>query len=250
MKLKRDENGNVVLDSNGLPVYIHEDGTEAGFDAPAAMKTIKARNAEAKANRERAEEAEKNLKQFEGLDGIDINAAKKALKTVESLDADKLVDAQKVDQMNEAWKKKLADSEAKTSSLEGRLHQVEVGGQFAQSAFLKKTTWGKTPDVAVAYLGKHFKSQDGRVIATDNDGNVIHSRTDPSKPAEFDDALEQLVLALPIKEDVLLGDNNPGSGTPAGGSQGGGSKSINRTAFEALSPVDRAAHIRNGGTVT
>ena len=39
MKLKLDENGHVVV-SDGKPVYVHEDGKEIPFDAPAAMQKI------------------------------------------------------------------------------------------------------------------------------------------------------------------------------------------------------------------
>lgn len=46
----------------GMPVYIHDDGKEAPFDAAATVAAIRARNAEAKAHRERAEAAESKLK--------------------------------------------------------------------------------------------------------------------------------------------------------------------------------------------
>ena len=39
MKLKLDENGHVVV-SDGKPVYVHDDGKEIPFDAPAAMQKI------------------------------------------------------------------------------------------------------------------------------------------------------------------------------------------------------------------
>ena len=47
MKLKLDENGHVVV-SDGKPVYVHDDGKEIPFDAPAAMQKISGLNAEAK----------------------------------------------------------------------------------------------------------------------------------------------------------------------------------------------------------
>lgn len=62
MKLKLDDQGHAVL-QDGHPVYIHDDGKESPFDAAATLATIKARNAEAKANRERAEAAD-----YEGRD--------------------------------------------------------------------------------------------------------------------------------------------------------------------------------------
>ena len=53
---------------DGQPVYVHDDGKESPFDAAGTIATIRARNAEAKSNRERAETAEAALKTFEGID--------------------------------------------------------------------------------------------------------------------------------------------------------------------------------------
>lgn len=74
MKLKLDENGNAVL-QDGKPVYVHDDGKEVAFDAPGTVATITRLNSEAKGHRERAENAEKAVKAFEGID--DPAAAKK-----------------------------------------------------------------------------------------------------------------------------------------------------------------------------
>ena len=50
MKLKLDEQGHVVL-QDGKPVYIHDDGKEVAFDAPATVATITRLNGEAKVQR-------------------------------------------------------------------------------------------------------------------------------------------------------------------------------------------------------
>ncbi|MDO9929636.1 hypothetical protein Q7432_11575, partial [Glaesserella parasuis] len=90
MKLKLDENGNVVV-VDGKPVYIHDDGKEIPFDALQAMQKISSLNAENKQHREAKEKAEAELKKFDGIE--DVAKAKEALKTVENLDAKKLIDA-------------------------------------------------------------------------------------------------------------------------------------------------------------
>lgn len=51
MKLKTVEiNGKqyAEIDTAGLPVYVHDDGKEIGFDAPLAIKKITELNGEAK----------------------------------------------------------------------------------------------------------------------------------------------------------------------------------------------------------
>lgn len=63
MKLKTVEiNGKqyAEIDTAGLPVYVHDDGKEIGFDAPLATKKITELNGEAKNHRLAKEAAEEN----------------------------------------------------------------------------------------------------------------------------------------------------------------------------------------------
>lgn len=55
MKLKTTdiEGKTYAIVQDGNPVYVHDDGKEAPFDASGTVATIRARNAEAKANRPR-----------------------------------------------------------------------------------------------------------------------------------------------------------------------------------------------------
>ena len=67
MKLKTVEvNGKsyAEVDANGLPVYVHDDGKEIGFDAAQAVGKISSLNGEAKSHREAKEAAEANLAKF------------------------------------------------------------------------------------------------------------------------------------------------------------------------------------------
>lgn len=75
MKLKLDENGNVVV-QDGKPVYVYDDGKEVAFDALQATQKIAQLNSEAKAHREAKEAVETKLKAF---DGLDAQAARTAL---------------------------------------------------------------------------------------------------------------------------------------------------------------------------
>lgn len=251
MKLKLDDKGQAVL-QDGMPVYVHDDGKEAAFDAAATVATIKARNAEAKSHRERAEAAEAKLKAFDGID--DPDAARKALHTVANLDQKKLVDAGQVEavkaEINKAWEAKLGDADQRVKALEQQLYGEIVGGAFARSKYIAEKTV-LPPDIAQTAFGSRFKVEDGKLKAYDADGNAIFSRKNPGAPADFDEAIEILVDAYPRKDSILRADNRPGSGAAPGGSGGkSGTKSLNRAAFEALGPAERMDHVAKGGTVT
>ena len=61
MKLKTqtiDGKTYAEVDAQGLPVYVHDDGKETGFDAGSALQKISSLNAEAKTHREAKEKAE------------------------------------------------------------------------------------------------------------------------------------------------------------------------------------------------
>lgn len=103
MKLKTvlfDGVSYAVLDAAGLPVYVHDDNKEVGFDAPSASSRITALNAESAGRRTELAEAQAQLKKFEGIE--DPEKAKAAVATVANLAAGDLVQAGKVDEINYA----------------------------------------------------------------------------------------------------------------------------------------------------
>jgi len=252
MKLKtvEIEGKQYAILHEGMPVYVHDDGKEAGFDAAGTVATIRARNAEAKANRERAETAEAALKAF---DGVDAEAARKAIDTISKLDQKKLIDAGQMDAAVAAALKPVQDkfdAESKrAATLEQQLHNEIVGGAFARSKFITDKL-AIPSDMAQAAFGSRFSVKDGKLAATGADGNPIFSRKNPGAAADFDEAMEILIDAYPSRDSILKADNKPGSGAPTNSGGGKGGKSINRTAFDALDPAGRQAHIAGGGTVT
>ncbi|MFC4821142.1 DUF6651 domain-containing protein [Dokdonella ginsengisoli] len=236
---------------DGMPIYVHDDGKESPFDAAATVAAIRTRNAEAKANRERAEAAEAKLKVFDGIE--DAEAARKALDTLAKLDQKKLIDAGQVDAAVAAALKPVqakADEEAKrASTLEQQLHNEIVGGAFARSKYITDRL-AIPSDMVQAAFGSRFTVKDGKLSASGIDGGPLFSRKNPGSAADFDEALEILIDAYPHKDSILKADNKSGSGAPTNGGGGKGSKNINRAAFEALDPAGRQAHITGGGTVT
>lgn len=217
MKLKLDENGNAVL-QDGKPVYVHDDGKEVAFDAPATVATITRLNAEAKTHREGKEAAEKLLKGFEGIQ--DAGAAKKALEIVANLDAKKLVDAGEIEkvkqEISKAFQGQLDEANTKAASLEQQLYGEKIGGSFARSKFIAEKL-AIPADMVQAAFGKNLKIEDGKIVAYDATGNKVFSRVRPGELADFDEALEVLVDQYPHKDHILKGTGANGGGAPSGG---------------------------------
>lgn len=218
MKLKLDAQGHVVV-QDGKPVYVTDDGQEVAFDAVETTAAIKRLNGEAKGHRERAEAAEKALKAFEG---IDPEAAAKALDAVTKLDQKKLIDAGEVDkvraEITKNWESKLSEAEKAKQALEQQLHNELIGGNFARSKVIAEKL-AIPADLVQAAFGSAFKVENGRVVAYDKNGQAIYSKANPSEPAGFDEALLSLVDAYPNKEHILKGSGASGSG--AGSSSAG-----------------------------
>jgi len=249
MKLKLDDAGHVVV-SDGRPVYVHDDGKEVAFDVIGTVNTISRLNGEARQHRERAEQAEARVKVFDGIE--DADAARKALATMKNLDDKKLVDAGEVEKVRAEAIKAVEDKFSPVVKERDRLQQQlvteMVGGAFARSRFIADKVAIPTEFVE-ARFGAAFKIEGGKVIAYDAAGNQLYSRANPGIPAGFDEALELLVEAHPQRDHILKG-----SGASGGGAQGGGGasngKALARTAFDALPPAERHAHIKAGGAVT
>lgn len=244
MKLKLDENGNVVL-QDGKPVYVHDDGKEVAFDAAATVQTIARLNGEAKSHRERAEAAERTLKGFEGIE--DPAAAKKALETIANLDSKKLIDAGEVEkvkgEISKAFQAQLDEANGKLAQYEQQLYAEKIGGAFSRSRLIADK-FAIPADLVQARFGSAFKVEDGKTVAYDAAGNKIFSRARPGELADFDEAIETLVDQYPYKEQILKssGANGGGAGPSNGG---GGGKSMSRAQFEALDPAAQMAAVKD-----
>ncbi|TKR55328.1 hypothetical protein D7I39_10920 [Allopusillimonas ginsengisoli] len=218
MKLKLDENGHAVL-QDGKPVYVHDDGKEVAFDAPATVLTISRLNFEAMSHRERAEAAEKTIKAFEGID--DPAAARKALETVANLDSKQLIDAGEVEkvkaEIRKALQAQLDEANAKAQTFEQQLYAEKIGGAFSRSKLIAEK-FIIPADLVQARFGNAFKIEDGKTVAYDQTGNKIFSRARPGELADFDEALEVLVDQYPHKEQILKasGANGGGAGVSNG----------------------------------
>ena len=239
MKLKLDENGNAVL-QDGKPVYVHEDGKEVAFDAPGTVATITRLNSEAKGHRERADNAEKAVKAFEGID--DPAAAKKALATVANLDAKTLVDAGEIEtvktEISKAFQLQLDEVTGKAQTFEQQLYAEKIGGSFSRSKFIADKL-AVPADMVQATFGQNLKVEDGKVVAYDAQGQKIFSRARPGELADFDEAIETLVSQYPHRDHILKS-----SGANGGGAQNGGGNNQNTKGNFGGGKDDRVAAIK------
>ena len=239
MKLKLDENGNAVL-QDGKPVYVHEDGKEVAFDAHGTVATITRLNSEAKGHRERADNAEKAVKAFEGID--DPAAAKKALATVANLDAKTLVDAGEIEkvkaEISKAFQLQLDEVTGKAQTLEQQLYAEKIGGSFSRSKFIADKL-AVPADMVQATFGQNLKVEDGKVVAYDAQGQKIFSRARPGELADFDEAIETLVSQYPHRDHILKS-----SGANGGGAQNGGGNNQNTKGNFGGGKEDRVAAIK------
>jgi hypothetical protein len=255
MKLKLDEQGHAIL-ADGKPVYVHDDGKEIPFDAPAALSKISQLNGEAKGHRERAEAAETKLKPFEAI--ADPAAALKALATVQNLDAKKLVDAGEVEKvkqeaiaaLKDQYEPKLKAMAKERDEAAQALHGELIGGAFARSPLIvgDKATLAIPADLVQAKFGAAFTVEGGKVVGHEN-GKPIYSRTQPGEIAGFDEALSLLIEKYPGKDAILKSSGAQGGGA-RGGNGNAGSKTLTRAAFEATPPAERAAFFKDGGRIT
>lgn len=201
--------------------------------------------------RQRADELAKAMKVF---DGLDAKAARDALTKVQNWDESQQKNAEKLEQEFQARMQPVAQErdtfKAKAEELEGKFKDFSISNAINGSKFLSEKV-SKDP-VHQAYVREHFKSafkvEDGKIVAYDGNGQRIFDAN--GNAAGVDEALEKLVMAHPQGLSLLAGSNASGSGAkPTNGNNGGGKGTLRRSEFDKLSPVDRAAAVKNGVSV-
>lgn len=246
-----------ALVEDGMPVY-EIDGKDTPYDVVAAASKVTQLNGEAMGHRKAKEAAEEKLKAFEGIE--DPKAAKAALDKIKALGDKELLDAGKVEEIKAAAVKAVED--AKTAAIEAKDNEIKtitgerdtyksqlddalIGGSFSASKFVSEKTV-LPPDFMRSHFGKNFRVDKGKILAFEDDGTTpIYSSSKPGELADFEDAISKLVSKHPQKEMILKGTGNNGSGSQHGQS-GGGGKTITRSEFDRLSPVDKSLKMKDG----
>lgn len=233
---KLDEAGNIVM-KDGNPVWVDASGREGTV----GVDTIGKLNAENKAFRQRAEAAEAALKPYEGLDG---EAARKALETVAALGEGGVVDASKLDavkaQIQQQYETQIAELNTNLQSVTSQLNNTVLSAAFNGSKFISENI-AVPADLFQASFAKNFKVESGAIIPVDNKGEPIYSKKRFGEVADFEEGIAILVDSYANKDRILKAPSNGGSGSGGqGGTRGAGSV-VRRSDFEGMNPADQAA---------
>jgi hypothetical protein len=240
MPWKLGEDGKVVT-QDGKPVYVHADGKEVPFDGEQALGKIQTLQREAQQYREAREAADAAIAPYKALGEPD--ALKAAVETAEKLKGKKLLDAGEVETLRAEYQRKLDEgikaAKVEADKLRADLENEAIGGRFGNSKFVQDRCY-LPPDMLRTTFGVHFKVEDGKVIGYDRLGNKITSRERFGEPADFDEALEQLVGAHPHRDKILKAPTSAGSGA-ATSPQNGGVPANQAAAIAAAAarPVDK-----------
>jgi hypothetical protein len=253
-KLKIDDQGHAVL-KDGLPVWVLDDGAEEAFDGPKLHGTLGKLRRERDEFETQARGAKDALKRFGASDEELADAAEK-LKLARNLDDKKLIDAGKVDEVvNQrlkdaavAWEQEKGQMKQAQDDLSSRLRKVLISNRFATTKALEGTFL--TPALAEATFGGLFDVESESPVAY-RDGSKkerLYSKNDPSKIADFDEALSILVTSHPEFPKWKKGVNASGGGAIGSNGSAGGN-SMTREQFEAQTPAARMDFVRKGGEV-
>lgn len=237
MKLKTveiDGKQYAEINEEGRVLY-DNDGKEFAFDAADTYSKIQQLTGEAKTNREAKQALESQLVEMTGkLEGVDLS---------------KMVDAGKIDevkaQLAESYQAKIDEINQKYENLKNEYTGAKISSAFSDSAFIAEKL-NLPPEVARATFAGNVKTEDGKIVLHDNDGQPIYSRQNPGSLADFDEGLGILVESLPYRDRILKPLNHQGSG---GDNQGGQARTISRAEFEKMSASEQseaAAGMRSG----
>ena len=238
--LKLDAEGQTVL-QDGKPVYVGDDGREFAADVPALQAQISDLNSEAKGHRLAAKAAKTELAAFEGLDA---DTARKAVATVNNLDAKKLVDAGEIEKLKasltEGFTRKLEESAAALAARETRIRELTVGNAFrSSSAVTEQLTI--PPDMAEEFFGRSFKvTEAGEIVGHYANGQPVMSADNPAKEASFEEAFAAILAAYPNRAAIMRTG-------PAGSGSGGGAQIPQGKKAGDFSLKEKLAYIERHG---
>lgn len=231
---------------DGKPVYVDGD-KEIAVDVEGTVAKVSQLNHEAMERRRALDEATTKLKAFEGID--DPAAARKAMETVANIDGKKLIDAGEA----EKWKAAIAEGhqaemakiKAELEATTSKLYEKTIGHSFATSPLISEKLV-IPPDMARDTFGKYFALDGDKIVAKDEHGNTLYSRSNPGDVAGFEEALDYHVSRYPHRDRILKGSGASGSG--ATGAEGGshGAKQLTAAAFDALPAKEKAAKMAAG----
>jgi hypothetical protein len=227
--------GDKIAVKDGNPVWVNADNSEVAVDHGHTLGKINELTGESVARKNKLRDYEDKLKVLEGIENPAeyLASAKKAMETVQNLDAKKLIDAGEVDkvkaELSKIFEGRLSEAQKLIQEKDAVLTKEMIGGRFARSKYIADAL-AIPADLVESAFGRHFQIKDGKVIALGHDGREIYSRKSTSGDlADFDEALSILVDGYPNKAAILKGSSASGGGAGNGGGGQAAPGTISRT---------------------
>lgn len=243
MPWKENDDKSLVRDDKGNPIWLNEAGEEKAVDYPAMSAGLSTANREAAERKAKLREAETKLEMFKDIEDLPawLTEANKALETVKGLpekdrDMEERIRAQ-VAAATKPKDDKIAELGQKIQATEERLQREAVSNAFSRSTFAREKMID--PVLASDLFSKHFSlNQDGKIVATDSNGQVIYGE---NGEAGFDEALAKLVDSYSGRDFLLKGSKGSGSG--ATGGAGGGGSGTPKSLAECKTEAEKIAYL-------
>jgi len=246
VEIKTDDDGKPVYEDK-LPVFKFDDGSESPLDVKGTFEKweTKEKNFNEERDRRAADlkKAKEDLKKFKD---IDPEKYAEAMKTITALKDQKLVDEHGVETLkkqmrdifdeelkgvHESYKKNMTEKDETLNNLNSVIYDLAIKNKFANDKHFTGPTPVTiyNPEDAAAIYGRHFKVEVNgtkyKITATDDDGKPILSKKNHGEPADFHEAISQIISnaakAKPILRSARTGgpvtagnlDSPDGTGT-------------------------------------
>lgn len=251
MPWKTDDNGTMVL-TDGNPVWIEEDGTEKTVNYSAMADSLRKANREAAERKAALRELEPLKAAVEGIEDLPgfVKTAKKNAELVAAMDAKAKQGEEDMQARIAAALKpvqdKLAESENARAELTSRYNAEKIGNAFAGSKYAAEKL--QSAALARELFARNFTVEDGELVARSATGEPLYNGE--GKPANFDEALAQLVAASPYQSMLVKGSTANGSGANPGTSNVHGYKTMSRGDFDKLNPAEKMKAVKDGVSIT
>lgn len=204
------------------------DGDEGGKGKPSdeaakLLKEVMEKKARIKELQEAQAASVAKLKEFEGIDPVEV---KKLLAERKTAEQRKLEEAGQWDalkkQMNDAHQTELTAKEqaiaaerAAKEAAQNKIAELTVGNSFGTSAFIRDEMALTVSKARIVY-GSHFEFDGERVVGYDKPAGAkdrVQLVDGKGDPLPFEQALKKLVEADPDRDQLLKSKKQPGAGS-------------------------------------
>lgn len=198
-----------------------KEGSKLSDSEAALVKEVMQKKERLKATEDQLADAQRRLRDFDGIDPAEVRKLLQAQKDAERAAAEAKGDFERVKQMMiEEHKKETGALVERATSLEGELasaraviNDLTIGSAFNQSTFVS-TDLVLTPAKARQVYGANFEIEDGNIVAYDkpkgeaNRTKLVNSKGDA---LGFDEAIKKLVDLDPDRDRLLRSNVKAGA---------------------------------------